>query len=128
NRCVSGEYLVTTGKVLFDSHAEVIARRSFILFIMKHIELYKTSPDQSIFELQDGTEKLSLKKNITFHLYISTAPCGDAALFTHSCEDTDIVQSEAPSDNHEPLFDTLLQGKLRTKMEAGEGTITVEKK
>ena len=141
NRCVGGEYLVTNGKVLFDSHAEVIARRSFVIFLMRHLTQYHSGErDECIFEAGESDEeldesrphpsdsgKLRLKPHITFHLYISTAPCGDGALFTHSSEEQDVVQTESPSDQHQPLFDSMLHGKLRTKMEAGEGTISLEK-
>lgn len=121
NRCVSGEHLVTNGKVIFDSHAEVIARRSFIKFLIKQIEFHKTGEQESIFTIDESNESslLVLKEGITFHLYISTAPCGDGALFTHSSTQAS-SESETASDNHEPLFETFLHGRLRTKMEAGK--------
>uniref|UniRef100_A0A4W3GLA3 A to I editase domain-containing protein n=1 Tax=Callorhinchus milii TaxID=7868 RepID=A0A4W3GLA3_CALMI len=38
------------------------------------------SPDSSLFvPAADG--RLQIRPGITFHLYISTAPCGDGALF-----------------------------------------------
>lgn len=125
NRCVSGEYLVTDGRVIFDSHAEVIARRSFLNFLMKQIEFYKTGEQESIFAKDaDGSELLVVKPGITFHLYISTAPCGDGALFTHSSNQPCLTESE--NDKHTPLFETFLHGRLRTKMESGEGTISLD--
>lgn len=124
NRCVSGEFLVTHGQVVFDSHAEVIARRSFLNFLMKQIEFSKTGDQESIFVCDDESNLLVIKPGIEFHLYISTAPCGDGALFTHSSNQTCI--SELESDNHTPLFETFLHGRLRTKMEAGEGTISLD--
>ena len=124
NRCVSGEFLVTNGKVIFDSHAEVIARRSFLNYLIKQIEFYKTGEQETIFEKDDQSDLLVVKQGIEFHLYISTAPCGDGALFTHSSNQTCL--SELGNDNHTPLFETFLHGKLRTKMEAGEGTISLD--
>lgn len=119
NRCVRGEYLVTNGKVIFDSHAEVIARRSFLNFLIKQVEFYKTKEQESIFEKDTESDYLVVKPGITFHLYISTAPCGDGALFTHSSNQ--ICLSELEKNNHTPLFETFLHGRLRTKMESGEG-------
>lgn len=124
NRCVSGEFLVTNGKVIFDSHAEVIARRSFLNYLIKQIEFYKTGEQETIFEKDDQSDLLVVKQGIEFHLYISTAPCGDGALFTHSSNQTCL--SELGNDNHTPLFETFLHGRLRTKMEAGEGTISLD--
>jgi hypothetical protein len=38
--------------------------------------------ESSIFELSQNKNKLfRLKKNVKFHLFISSAPCGDARIF-----------------------------------------------
>lgn len=38
--------------------------------------------ETNIFELSENGNKLfRLKKNIKFHLFISSAPCGDARIF-----------------------------------------------
>ncbi|XP_056672308.1 double-stranded RNA-specific adenosine deaminase isoform X2 [Monodelphis domestica] len=122
NRCVKGEELSLKGETVNDCHAEIISRRGFIRFL--YHELMKYSPiswKESIFELAHGN-KLQVKKNVTFHLYISTAPCGDGALFDKTCSDP----PEGYVDTqHQPLFENPKQGKLRTKVE-NEGTIPVE--
>ena len=46
---------------------------------------------------------------LSFHLFISTAPCGDARVYTRS----------SPGD------DGSTRGALRSKIECGEGTIPV---
>uniref|UniRef100_A0A8C7YJG1 Adenosine deaminase RNA specific n=1 Tax=Oryzias sinensis TaxID=183150 RepID=A0A8C7YJG1_9TELE len=120
NRCVKGEELSLKGETVNDCHAEIISRRGFIRFLYNELLKYYDGADDSIFEPADGN-KLQLKSDITFHLYISTAPCGDGALFDKSCSETgDEVQG------HSPLFENIKQGKLRTKVENGEGTIPVE--
>ncbi|XP_037310160.2 double-stranded RNA-specific adenosine deaminase [Pungitius pungitius] len=120
NRCVKGEELSLKGDTVNDCHAEIISRRGFVRFL--YIELLKhyDGTDDSIFELAEN-DFLRIKSDITFHLYISTAPCGDGALFDKSC-------SEAGDEveGHQPLFENAKQGKLRTKVENGEGTIPVE--
>ncbi|XP_055979632.1 double-stranded RNA-specific adenosine deaminase [Sorex fumeus] len=124
NRCVKGDALSLKGETVNDCHAEIISRRGFIRFL--YSELMKYNPQtarDSIFELAHGGEKLQIKKNITFHLYISTAPCGDGALFDKSCSDRAM---ESPDSRHFPVFENPKQGKLRTKVENGEGTIPVE--
>ena len=47
------------------------------------IESNKPDTPQSVFTQQSANHKLQLKPNLKLHLYISTAPCGDGALFTH---------------------------------------------
>ncbi|XP_072214896.1 double-stranded RNA-specific adenosine deaminase isoform X2 [Excalfactoria chinensis] len=125
NRCVKGEELSLKGETVNDCHAEIISRRGFVRFLYSELMKYdpsKPSAIESIFEPAGG-RRLKIKSNITFHLYISTAPCGDGALFDKSCSDQASVVGQA---EHQPLFENSKQGKLRTKVENGEGTIPVE--
>ncbi|KAL2771645.1 double-stranded RNA-specific adenosine deaminase isoform c [Daubentonia madagascariensis] len=124
NRCVKGDSLSLKGETVNDCHAEIISRRGFIRFL--YSELMKYNPQtakDSIFEPAKGGEKLQIKKTVSFHLYISTAPCGDGALFDKSCSDRAV---ESTDSCHYPVFENPKQGKLRTKVENGEGTIPVE--
>ncbi|KAM9002759.1 double-stranded RNA-specific adenosine deaminase isoform X2 [Sarcophilus harrisii] len=123
NRCVKGEELSLKGETVNDCHAEIISRRGFIRFLYHELMKYSSmSWKDSIFEHAHGN-KLQIKKNVTFHLYISTAPCGDGALFDKTCSDPPEGFTDA---QHQPLFENPKQGKLRTKVENGEGTIPVE--
>ncbi|XP_054419241.1 double-stranded RNA-specific adenosine deaminase isoform X4 [Pteronotus mesoamericanus] len=124
NRCVKGDSLSLKGETVNDCHAEIISRRGFIRFLYNELMKYnpQTAKD-SIFEPARGGEKLQIKKTVSFHLYISTAPCGDGALFDKSCSDRAV---ESTDSRHYPVFENPKQGKLRTKVENGEGTIPVE--
>ncbi|KFU91239.1 Double-stranded RNA-specific adenosine deaminase, partial [Chaetura pelagica] len=126
NRCVKGEELSLKGETVNDCHAEIIARRGFVRFLYSELMKYDpsnpSSSEQSIFEPAGGN-RLKIKSSVTFHLYISTAPCGDGALFDKSCSDQASVMGQT---KHQPLFESPKQGKLRTKVENGEGTIPVE--
>uniref|UniRef100_A0A8C9W129 Adenosine deaminase RNA specific n=1 Tax=Scleropages formosus TaxID=113540 RepID=A0A8C9W129_SCLFO len=121
NRCVKGEELSLKGDTVNDCHAEIISRRGFIRFLYSELMKHRLGSEESIFEPADDG-KLKIKPEVTFHLYISTAPCGDGALFDKSCS-----EAAVPTDSgHMPLFENVKQGKLRTKVENGEGTIPVE--
>lgn len=122
NRCVKGEDLSLKGDTVNDCHAEIISRRGFIRFLYSELmKLWDSPNEENIFHVApDGM--LKIKDGITFHLYISTAPCGDGALFDKSCSET----AEVTGTSHVPLFENSKQGKLRTKVENGEGTIPVE--
>ncbi|XP_078526353.1 double-stranded RNA-specific adenosine deaminase isoform X2 [Lissotriton helveticus] len=122
NRCVKGEELSLKGETVNDCHAEVISRRGFIRFLFSELMKYDPESSEGIFE-EAESGKLKIKDHITFHLYISTAPCGDGALFDKSCSDP---PAEEGSTDHHPIFENPKQGKLRTKVENGEGTIPVE--
>ncbi|XP_005411579.1 PREDICTED: double-stranded RNA-specific adenosine deaminase isoform X2 [Chinchilla lanigera] len=124
NRCVKGDSLSLKGETVNDCHAEIISRRGFIRFLYSELMKYNSqTAKDSIFELARGGEKLQIKKSVSFHLYISTAPCGDGALFDKSCSDRAV---ESTDSRHYPVFENPKQGKLRTKVENGEGTIPVE--
>ncbi|XP_054252952.1 double-stranded RNA-specific adenosine deaminase [Indicator indicator] len=127
NRCVKGEELSLKGETVNDCHAEIISRRGFIRFLYSELLKYNpsspASAEQSIFEPAAAGRKLRVKSGVSFHLYVSTAPCGDGALFDKSCTDQAAVLGQA---QHQPLFENPKQGKLRTKVENGEGTIPVE--
>lgn len=58
-----------------------------------------------------------LKDGVKFHLYINTAPCGDARIFSPHEDQTNII------DKHP---NRRARGQLRTKIESGEGTIPVK--
>ncbi|NXM68385.1 DSRAD deaminase, partial [Serilophus lunatus] len=126
NRCVKGEELSLKGETVNDCHAEIISRRGFVRFLYSELMKYDpsnpSSAEESIFEPARG-KRLKIKSSVTFHLYVSTAPCGDGALFDKSCSDQASVVGQP---QHQPLFENLKQGKLRTKVENGEGTIPVE--
>ena len=144
-RCITGERMSMKGDVVNDSHAEVIARRGLVRFFYKQLHKFYANESGTIFELagdetmdtQQGlsdTDRWSepsvdhacvrakIKDNFKFHLYISTAPCGDGAQFSRE----DNENREPPdSEFHLPTMTSKLQGILRTKMEGGEGTIPI---
>ncbi len=69
------------GCVINDSHSEIVSRRGFILYLYKQIELAQEDEDKSVLTRgQDG--KFKLKDGMSFHLFITTAPCGDARIFS----------------------------------------------
>ncbi|XP_045601488.1 tRNA-specific adenosine deaminase 1 [Procambarus clarkii] len=78
SKCLGAQQLPSAGDVLHDSHAEVIARRAFMLYLLDQVEKASKS-NISIFEQKDG--KFALKSGISFHFYGSHTPCGDASIF-----------------------------------------------
>lgn len=118
NRFIRGNKLTTDGLVLVDSHAEVLANRGMRRFLYHHLtKLWKGEETKVFQKCKNGKVKVS--PGIQFHLYISTAPCGDGAIFTHS----DGSFAADPDGKHRPTFDNTKQGLLRNKIELGEGQI-----
>ncbi|GBC06088.1 hypothetical protein RclHR1_06610011 [Rhizophagus clarus] len=94
-KCLPQSKLSKSGDLIHDSHAEVLARRGFVKFIMNELELALTSesryfrinehfnPEANVrdqIEDQIENKPFLLKDNsLSFHMYISQAPCGDAS-------------------------------------------------
>ncbi len=73
--------------------------------------------DAPVESQDNSTKKLfKLKKNVNFHLFISSAPCGDGRIFSMN----DIVADSTDSHPNRKV-----RGLLRAKVESGEGTIPV---
>lgn len=112
---MSGEHLSVSGGAVNDCHAEVVARRCLCEYLYKQLELHtEDSGAESI--LEPVKKGFKLKQGIQFHLYINTAPCGDARIFSPHEENESV-------DKHP---NRRARGQLRTKIESGEGTIPVK--
>ena len=121
-QCITGDQMSTEGLVVNDSHAEVVARRSLMRFFYKQLLVKLSGQGNTVFTDNDISEPAKVRDALKFHLYISTAPCGDGAQFSRG----DDENREPPLDSsHKPTMRNKKQGILRTKMEGGEGTIPV---
>jgi hypothetical protein len=72
-------------ELVLDCHAEVLAKRSFTRFLLQQMICcaYIDDRDQRdcIFEQHAGpVAAFSLKEGVTFHLYSSAQPCGNATI------------------------------------------------
>lgn len=86
-KCLGKSELSAKGDVVSDSHAEVVARRSFMLYLYEQVELCKIGKcAKSVLEFKDKDndinviDNLKLKKGVRFHMFVSHLPCGDAAI------------------------------------------------
>jgi hypothetical protein len=86
-KCLSNHSSVCEfGSTIADSHAEVIARRSFIRYLfLAAIEMCR-NPDFAShpycpMTFENHTNKFCLKSGWRFWLYISDSPCGEASVY-----------------------------------------------
>uniref|UniRef100_A0A1I8FTX9 A to I editase domain-containing protein n=1 Tax=Macrostomum lignano TaxID=282301 RepID=A0A1I8FTX9_9PLAT len=138
NRCVSGDCLAMSGRVLHDCHAEIVAKRALLRFFIRQLALLAAGratddgdeegdgPPACCFQVSDDG-RTRLLDGCSLHLYISAAPCGDGAVY---CRSSDAPALDPlPAEWHRPdeiqRF-SLAGGRLRSKMERGEGTIPVD--
>lgn len=93
SKCVGAIKMSPKGDVLNDSHAEVVARRGFLVYLYDNIER-TLSGGTTIFTCEK--DRFKLKPDIEFYFYSSQLPCGDASIMPKSVEETlvgDIIES-----------------------------------
>ncbi|GAA5817005.1 hypothetical protein MFLAVUS_010540 [Mucor flavus] len=78
-KCLPFSKICKTGDVLNDSHAEIIARRGFIKYLLAQAKIAKCGSNVPCpFYFKDGI--LIQRTGYSFHMYISQSPCGDASM------------------------------------------------
>ncbi|KAJ2160620.1 hypothetical protein GGF46_002113 [Coemansia sp. RSA 552] len=78
-KCQHRKQLRPFGDTVHDSHAEVIARRAFIVYLLDQIHRHRSS-DEPPSVLEECAGKYRLPDSIRVHLYTSQSPCGDASI------------------------------------------------
>ncbi|NXG61900.1 ADAT1 deaminase, partial [Hemiprocne comata] len=79
-KCIGQNKMRKTGDVLNDSHAEVVAKRSFQRYLLHQIWLAASHQQCSIFIPGTETGKWKLKPSTIFVFFTSHTPCGDASI------------------------------------------------
>ncbi|XP_051485851.1 tRNA-specific adenosine deaminase 1 isoform X2 [Apus apus] len=79
-KCIGQNQMRKTGDVLNDSHAEIVAKRSFQRYLLHQIWLAASHQQCSIFIPGTETGKWKLKPNTVFVFFTSHTPCGDASI------------------------------------------------
>lgn len=125
-RCITGDKISLGGDVVNDSHAEVVARRGLLRFLYQELKVYHGEQKEEVETIFEAPPELDglvrVKETVKFHLFISTAPCGDGAQFSRTDSKN---RDPPPGHTHLPTMSGRQQGILRTKMEGGEGTIPI---
>lgn len=141
-KCLGKDYaLSASGEIINDSHAEVMARRGLLRYIMESIK------KRNHFSYDDTVNKFRLDSNISFHFFTTHPPCGDASIFDVTgddepkckrqkldLEDDNIGGKILPSNNttggkliETEVIDLMSQdiGEIRTKPGKGIRTLSV---
>lgn len=99
-KCLSGDALSISGDRLNDSHAEVVARRAFLRYLLDqmHEAICDKSQSASVFEYKECSQNFRLKYGISFHFFTTHPPCGDGSIFEEVTPDIN-VPKRAKLDN-----------------------------
>lgn len=116
-KCISSRNMIP-GMTVNDCHGEVIVKRAFQRYLYQQLSLcFENCTNDSIFQLAPSSGKYIIKRGISFHMYVSTAPCGDARVFMP-------IGLGAQPDGH---TGRTKRGKSRCKIDEGEGSVLAER-
>ena len=75
SKCLPTTRFPRMGDALHDSHAEVLARRGAVRWLMEEVRRASASQQGSAWLLKASDGKYSLQDGVHTHLYVSTVPC-----------------------------------------------------
>ncbi|XP_014673854.1 PREDICTED: tRNA-specific adenosine deaminase 1-like [Priapulus caudatus] len=82
SKCLDRDQLSEKGDTVSDSHAEVLARRGLVRFLIQEVgDLLDGKCDGILEEVSARPFKVRLKDGVGFHLFATHTPCGDASVF-----------------------------------------------
>ncbi|KAG2013459.1 D-arabinose dehydrogenase [Coprinopsis cinerea AmutBmut pab1-1] len=94
-KCVPANRLSGRGELVHDSHAEVLARRGALRWLLEEVSRVTgvLQAHESLWIIRDDhSGKFRLRDSVTLNLYVSTLPCGDASMrFLASIQDEEMA-------------------------------------
>ncbi|NWV01614.1 ADAT1 deaminase, partial [Upupa epops] len=97
-KCIGQNKMRKTGDILNDSHAEVLAKRSFQRYLLYQMWLAASHQQHSIFTPGTENGKWKLKSDITFVFFSSHTPCGDASIIPISEPENQLPKTVTEDD------------------------------
>nr|XP_019967334.1 PREDICTED: tRNA-specific adenosine deaminase 1 isoform X1 [Paralichthys olivaceus] len=79
-KCIGQTQMSPNGDVLNDSHAEVIARRGCIRYLLQQLHGAVSGGSSSVFCPSEEQGKWRLQPGVSFLFFTSHTPCGDASI------------------------------------------------
>ncbi|XP_068595794.1 tRNA-specific adenosine deaminase 1 [Brachionichthys hirsutus] len=79
-KCIGDTSASPDGDVLNDSHAEVIARRGCVRYLIQELRRAVTGGHNSVFREAEERGRWSLRPGVSFVFFTSHTPCGDASI------------------------------------------------
>ena len=125
-KCAAEHIISDDNSILVDSHAEVLARRAFIQYLLQCIQQCLCDPSHEQSEhcpltLSVDQCKYDFKETWKLYLYSSDSPCGDASIYSRiagrsfSGKKARICSDVTSLDGATAKTDSFGEGSLRLK-------------
>lgn len=133
-KCLGQNEISLQGDLVHDSHAEVIAKRALVLYLMDELEKTFNDKNEDSILVKTETNNVRLHENYELYFYSSFPPCGDATIAPIEDEVTkakrpkmDIFRTGAKnaSDPLENDDNYHVIGAIRTKPGRGDPTLSL---
>ncbi|CAI9583795.1 unnamed protein product, partial [Staurois parvus] len=111
-KCIGQSRLSKTGDILQDSHAEIIAKRSFQRYLLHQLALALESQD-SVLVPGSESRKWTMRAGVSFVFFTSHTPCGDASIIPMSPPEDQLCPTSIVSQKTSPVINSLNSGCKR---------------
>jgi tRNA-specific adenosine deaminase 1 len=134
-KCLPGSRRSKDGSTVNDCHAEVVARRNLIAWLLAEVNAASQSKP-SVLEIEPSSKRFRLRDGYKVHFYVSQPPCGDCAILrSHGGEKAVMLRTGAKSIRLDPSYLPLVPsqsvvdgeevGLVRRKPGKGEPTLSM---
>ncbi|XP_071345832.1 tRNA-specific adenosine deaminase 1 isoform X2 [Trachinotus anak] len=113
-KCIGQTLMSPKGDILNDSHAEVIARRGCIRYLIQELHTAVSGGESSVFCPADQQGKWRLQPGVSFLFFTSHTPCGDASIIPMTDSQSQPCPPARSAEGHEG---TDVGGALKRKAE-----------
>ncbi|XP_031421227.1 tRNA-specific adenosine deaminase 1 [Clupea harengus] len=103
-KCIGRAAMSPKGDILNDSHAEVIARRGCVRYLIEQLRLAVSGETSSVFCPAEELGKWKVHPEVSFVFFTSHTPCGDASI---------IPMMDSPSQPCPPVREEDSEGEGR---------------
>ncbi|XP_040185511.1 tRNA-specific adenosine deaminase 1 isoform X3 [Rana temporaria] len=91
------------GDILQDSHAEIIAKRSFQRYLLHQLSLALTETQDCVLLPGSESRKWSVRAGVSFVFFTSHTPCGDASIIPMSAPEDQLCPTSTVREKTSPL-------------------------
>uniref|UniRef100_A0A667XNG3 tRNA-specific adenosine deaminase 1 n=1 Tax=Myripristis murdjan TaxID=586833 RepID=A0A667XNG3_9TELE len=100
-KCIGRTAMSPNGDVLNDSHAEVIARRGCLRYLMQELRGAVSGQESSVFRRAEQPGKWRLQPGVSFIFFTSHTPCGDASIIPMTDSQDQPCPPVRPAEAHQ---------------------------